>query len=103
MENTPITSVADGAHNEIRRITVYPSPTRSDRSQVAIESATARAVRLTIVDIAGCTVYSSDQQHQLVSGLNILPLNTHGLASGLYFVRIESKEESTTVAFSVAR
>lgn len=103
MENTPITSVDDGARNTENRITVYPSPTRSDRSQVAIESATARAVQLEIVDIAGRTVYSSDQQHQLLSGLNILPLDTHGLASGQYFVRVVSKDESSAVAFSVVR
>ncbi|MCX6140548.1 MAG: T9SS type A sorting domain-containing protein [Candidatus Kapabacteria bacterium] len=103
METTPTTSVAGDDNNGGERLTVYPSPSRGDKSQVAIETIHARTVRLQVVDLTGKVVVDDGQQHELVTGLNILSLNTGGLASGQYIVRIEGYNDGVSVPFIVAR
>ncbi len=79
---------------------VYPNPT-AGASSFSIELVAPQAIDATIqvVDNAGRVVYTAAQQFQ--SGLNVTQVPVSALSSGLYFVRIVSKDVVKTTKLLV--
>lgn len=100
METTP-TSVGEGETSREFALAVYPSPSR-DRAQISIETTKPEKVQIQVVDLTGRTVFTDERLFDLVSGLNVLPLNTQGLSSGQYIVRVVGRATSSSVAFIVS-
>jgi len=101
METTP-TSVAEVENARYFSLAVYPSPSR-DKAQVSIETANPEIVQLHLIDVTGRTVFTDERSFNLVSGLNVLPLNTQGLSTGTYLVRVVGTTTQSSVAFVVSR
>jgi hypothetical protein len=78
------TSVQDVAH---LMFTVYPNPTEaSDELLVQIADLNTRVLQIELVDVMGVSMVKTS----IEPNNGIIPLNIHGITSGMYIVRVHT-------------
>lgn len=82
-------------------ITIYPNPAADDLT-LAINTGISTKMAATIIDGAGRVLVTLPQE-QLTIGSNTINIDTKALASGTYFLRIQTGENTTTKTFSIAK
>lgn len=90
------TSVDENAATSFE-LSVFPNPTE-DHAIVKVRASTYTAAQLTVMDMAGKVVYTS--QESLNGGLNLIALNTE-LSAGIYTVEIRSGESAQSTRLIV--
>ena len=75
----------------MRIISMRPNPAQ-DEIQIDLESAVKQDANIEIRNALGACVYSGAKN--LVSGSNTIHLDTKGLASGMYLVRVGKVSQS---------
>ena len=83
------------------RLSVGPNPT-AGHARVAVSLDGPAAVRVEVVDLQGRTVRVL-ADGTLPAGDTALPLDTAGLAAGLYLVRLRTPRDARTVSLTVVR
>ncbi|MBC8428783.1 MAG: T9SS type A sorting domain-containing protein [FCB group bacterium] len=83
-------------------LVLIPNPVIDAMASAVFTLSVHEQIRLTVYDIAGREVIPTREQ-MMDPGEQRLNINTSGLSSGLYFVRLESGGTSETVRMVVAR
>ncbi|MEM1042727.1 MAG: T9SS type A sorting domain-containing protein [Bacteroidota bacterium] len=81
---------------------VYPNPSRGGAISIVVEMPEPGPVRVDVFDLLGRTI-SVLADERMEAGRHQAELNTHGLGSGVYFVRFRSGDEVQTRKITVLR
>lgn len=100
METTIPTSVSEGANTSSTHISVYPNPS-AERVNISVELSSSARYWLEIVDASGNVVRRESQPRAMDGGLNVISVDTRGLSSGGYIVRLSGDHSSLTSTFVV--
>lgn len=77
---------------------LFPNPT-GDEATVAINLKSAAHITVSVTDVSGRQVMSVDKTMQ--AGENLVTLNTSGLTSGMYIVRVSDENSATNIKMVV--
>jgi hypothetical protein len=77
---------------------IYPNPA-NDEFNVRVDINAVSDVKISLIDLTGKLVISSVTKE--VSGLNTITINTSTLASGIYFVEVETNEGIATQKINI--
>lgn len=89
-----MTGIADTKGTVISQVMVYPNPSHGANTTLLFSNQTAQNVSVSIVDMNGKVL--STEALQVAEGMNSHILNTAGLSSGIYFVKLNSGSYSST-------
>lgn len=101
LEDCSNLSVIEANSRNSFKVELFPNPTQS-LTNISYEIAKSSVVSIDVVDMVGKTVLTITNSFQN-SGLHELQFDTDFLNDGLYFLRIQSQNQSQTVKFSVAQ
>jgi len=92
-DNTPYTSVNEVEN--VNNISVYPNPFTNNFT-LNITTTQSENLNITLVDISGRLV--KEINNEVVSvGAHTYTINTSNVQAGVYFVKIQNNNESTTI------
>ncbi len=92
-ENTPYTSVNEISN--LNNIKVYPNPF-TNKFVVNVNATETTNLNISLVDISG-RIIKQIMNDAVSAGLNTYSINTENLQGGIYFVKIQSNNEATTL------
>ncbi len=81
---------------------LYPNPAK-EATQLAFTLKNKGKVTLTLLDMNGRVIECLAKEKSYTEGRHEFTIHTSGLSNGMYLLRFESQEESTTIKMSVAR
>jgi PKD repeat protein len=87
---------------EISGLTVFPNPT-NETATVKFELENTEKVNISIFNIQGMEIEKVLTNETLTQGTNQVQLNVSGLESGLYFVKVEKANATSTVRLSIVK
>ena len=83
---------------DLTHLAVYPNPV-DDELNLSFDVSTAQKVEINVQDLTGKVV--NTQSVQAVSGSNLIVLKTADLASGMYFLKVDSGRGQESIQFVV--
>lgn len=92
-DNTPYTSVNEVEN--VNSISVYPNPFTNNFT-LNITATQSENLNITLVDISGRLVKEINNE-VVAAGAHTFTINTNNVQSGVYFVKIQNNNESTTI------
>ena len=92
-DNTPYTSVNEVEN--VNNISVYPNPFTNNFT-LNITAAQSENLNITLVDISGRLVKEISNE-VVAAGAHTYTINTSNIQAGVYFVKIQNNNESTTI------
>jgi hypothetical protein len=81
--------------------TVAPNPAR-DLARLSFVTQSQGRISVTLYDIAGRSIQNLLDVH-MDAGTHSVNIETHGLASGIYFVRVESPDGTGSKTMTIVR
>jgi len=79
--------------NKLKQITIYPNPAKSQLNLEIEELTSEESVTLSVFNSLGQEIESSD----ISKGMKIISINIEGYPKGIYFIRLQNKEQVIAV------
>lgn len=103
-QNNNYSFIASGINTEksIASLSVYPNPT-SNEATIAFDTKKQEIISVKMYSIQGKEVASLVEQEIFTEGTHQIKVNTSAIEAGIYFIKVSTKESSSTVRISIVK